>query len=157
MYLWNIRRLREELASGRLPERARFRYLLVFVLLPFLVVPGPEEWNGWDWLDLVVAFALTWLGTKFVYEINGGDDGIRFLERYLSLGLVYSIRFFAVAFPLLLILTIVVDTVAPLPADTGPFELLTTILLLGGYFIGLGSEFRQVIEAEAAGVAPPII
>lgn len=152
MYWWKIDNLRTDLVNGRLSERARFQYLLIFVVLTAVAMEYPliaHQPNLWDRVFLVVAFSLDVLGTIWLYRVNGGSRGRGFLERYLSLGWVFLVRFFVFSAPVLLVVYIGGELAGVLTDETGLFDVVVMTAWYAFFLVGLGSQFRRVVEAEA--------
>jgi hypothetical protein len=97
MYFWRIEDLKDRMVSRPLSEREALPYLLVFVGLTALVGFFPNEnLNWWDRLGTGYSVLLAVLGTIWIYRQNGGAEGHFFLQRYLAIGWVASIRWMAV-------------------------------------------------------------
>lgn len=153
MYWWKIHDLRTELANGTLPERARFQYLLIYTVLSTVAVEFPllsPEPNLWDRAFTVVAFSLAVLGTTWLYRQNGGGRGHGFLERYLSLGWVFLLRFIVFSAPVFIAAFIGGELAGVVTDETGSFEVFVMTAWTAGYLVGLGGQFRRVVRAEPA-------
>ena len=93
MYFWRIEKLKTEMAVRPLSEREVLPYLVVFVGLFAAVGYIPQSMtNIWDGLGAVWSFGLTVLGTLYLYRQNGGASGQHFLQRYLAISWVITIR-----------------------------------------------------------------
>jgi hypothetical protein len=71
------------------------------------------------WYDAVAAvtLALTIGGTLYVYQRDGGRGGLDFLQRYLAVGWVVTIRLTVATVVLVLIVTVLVQTINVEPYD----------------------------------------
>ncbi|MEW6306286.1 MAG: hypothetical protein AB1705_22695 [Verrucomicrobiota bacterium] len=97
MYFWRIERLKAEMAARPLSEREVLPYLVVFVGLATAVGYIPQAiTNVWDGVGAVWSVALAVFGTIYIYRQNGGEDGQHFLQRYLAIGWVVTIRWLVI-------------------------------------------------------------
>ena len=97
MYFWRIEKLKAEMAARPLSDREVLPYLVVFVGLSPAVCYLPETIvDLWDGLDAVWSILLAVVGTIYIYSKNGGAIGQHFLQRYLALGWVVTIRWLAI-------------------------------------------------------------
>jgi len=97
MYFWRIEELKAEMAARPLSEREVLPYLVVFVSLYAAVGYIPQAFtNIWDGLEAFCSIALAVLGTIYVYGQNGGASGQHFLQRYLAIGWVVTLRWLVV-------------------------------------------------------------
>lgn len=92
--LWNISRLKENLARGQVTER----HVLIYVLLVCLWITGlgfqfEKEIGFWTQVDGVLFTLFTLLGTLYLYRKNGGSRGDDFLLRLVALHAVFGLRF----------------------------------------------------------------
>ncbi len=152
-YFWNIKELRRELAQGTLTENARFIFLLIYVVTTAIALEfmGPvAEPNAWDNLLRAGSIGIPLLGTVWLYRQNGASRGRRFLERYLSLGWVFLIRFVVFSLPVLLLAFIAAEYLGVLTEDTGPFDATAILLWEVAFFAGLGWHVHLVASQDAA-------
>jgi hypothetical protein len=86
-------------------------YFIVFLTL-MAVVPlfSPETRNLWDYLAVGWTALLVVLGTVYLYLRNDGDAGIYFLQRYLVIGWVTTIRWTSIVGPLFIVGSIYLST-----------------------------------------------
>ncbi len=108
MYFWRIEELKSKLRAAPLSERELLPYFLIFLLASEFasLIPSPPTTNFWDYANVLYGATLTFLGTLYVYRLNSGNDGNYFLQRYLALGWVITIRVLAVASPIYLVFCI---------------------------------------------------
>lgn len=93
MYFWRIRELKSKLAHGPLSEREVLPYLVVFAAIAYIAPFFPaESMNLWDYLGASWAVALAVGGTIYAFHRNGGRAGANFVQRYLAIGWVVSVR-----------------------------------------------------------------
>jgi hypothetical protein len=116
MYFWSIEKLKTEMAARPLSEREALPYLVVFAGLSAAVGYIPQTMsNVWDGLGAAWSIALAVVATIYIYRQNGGADGQHFLQRYLALGWVVSVRWILV---LILVAVAFHGTLAAVGSDT---------------------------------------
>jgi hypothetical protein len=98
MYLVDIDGLKTELKNTGLAEKEKFKYLLVFLVPyyfgnPNVGIRGAEPWIAALWVAWIIGLFVGIGATVLCYRRNGGSGGRHFLQRYLSLSWVLSIRF----------------------------------------------------------------
>ncbi len=133
MYFWKLDALKEQIKSQNLTEKDRFTYALVYVVLGAVemqlsILWPPEIVNVWDWVHGMAYVLITAMGSIFVFQANGGNEGQDYLGRYVSIGFVMSVRFLIYAIPMFVCLLVYYvyaygdDDVIPSSAyDTLPF------------------------------------
>ena len=95
MYIWRIDRLKTQLAAGPLTDREILPYAMTNgVLMGIAFTLPPEHPSVWDSVSGLVAAAAAIAGTIWAYTQNGGMAGTNFLQRYVSICWVVTIRFF---------------------------------------------------------------
>jgi hypothetical protein len=95
MYIWKIENLNEQLIAGDLPERDAFKYLLAsstLHALSIIHISVTKSINIWSEL---ISGMISLLDIYFIYTCNGGDQGQKFLNRYIAISLVVYIRIIA--------------------------------------------------------------
>ena len=116
MYFWRIEKLKTEMAIRPLSEREALPYLVVFVALYTAVTYIPHTpQNLWDGLGAVWSVLLAAIGSIYIYHQNGGAGGQHFLQRYLAVGWVVTIRWLVVV---ILAAVPLYGTLAAVGADT---------------------------------------
>ncbi len=97
MYIWRIKRLRQQLAIEGLSEKRAFYYYLgtaiVGALIYEAIANGPPSGAGpapTDYLDGILYLAFTIGGIIWCYLQNGGAIGSDFLKRIVPIGWVMS-------------------------------------------------------------------
>jgi len=108
MYFWNVEKLKETIRNGKLTEKSRFIYLLIYVVLSGIGVEvvtyfTVETPNLWDMIDSALYILIPLVGTYFAYKSNDAGNGSDFLGKYFSLGFVVSVRFIVYLMPLLVL------------------------------------------------------
>ncbi len=110
MYFWRIEELKSKVIASPLTDREVLPYLLIFVGITGLIPIFPvESMTLWDYVGAVWTFLLAVFGTIYVYRCNGGATGKDFLQRYLAIGWVVTIRWAAIVMPLFVLLIFAVD------------------------------------------------
>lgn len=93
MYFWRIEKLKIEMASRPLTERVTLPYVVISAMLVAAIGYVPfATFNLWDGLGAAWSIALAALGTLYIYRQNGGAEGRHFLQRYLAIGWVVTVR-----------------------------------------------------------------
>ncbi len=97
MHFVKINNLKADIAENGVPPRDSLKYIILLMLLVSFPFPFGnmqiEVFNGIYWIINSVILIVC---TIYCYQKNGGDSGINFLSRYLSITFVVSIRFFIV-------------------------------------------------------------
>jgi hypothetical protein len=94
---WNIRKLKQLLVGEGLSQRSCFHYLLLFGLvvtggLEFMAYFPYDSPNVWRYTITIGYLICSVIGTILFYRANGGASGKDLFNRYMSLGLVVTIR-----------------------------------------------------------------
>ncbi|WP_317592135.1 hypothetical protein [Vibrio sp. EA2] len=105
MYFWNIEALKRDIVGGRLTEKDRFIYALIYIVFSvaafeYFQGSATEYSNIWDQIESIANVVVVLVGTYFTYRVNGASSGSDFLGRYFSLGFVVTIRFSVLLFPI---------------------------------------------------------
>lgn len=158
MYLWNINRLRNALAAGALDERARFFYMFWWIAVYSvpLLMPG-QAWpeDSWAVAGNTVLVLTSLGGTYGMYYLNGGAAGRDFLDRYLSLGCVYSLRFFTVGMLAAIGLAVIAGVLSWAIPKGGPVAFVVSCGISVIYWAGFARHFQWVVAAAASRQVAP--
>lgn len=111
MYFWKIKKLNEQLITGALKESEKFKYLMASTIMYMLSMIRYGTANDYDTYSGVAYLIIGVMGLWYVYKCNGGEKGTLFLERYLSLSWVLSIRLIVLVLIPLLVISIIVEEV----------------------------------------------
>ena len=104
MYIWQIKKLRQQLAIEGLGGKEAFYYYLGTAIIGALIYEaianGPPTGAGaeaaaTDYLDGILYVGFTIGGIIWCYLQNGGATGSNFLQRIVPIGWVMSWRYFA--------------------------------------------------------------
>jgi hypothetical protein len=108
MYFWNINKLKQHLIETGLTERQLFYYILIAVAVEAISLEtigygSNTEPNLWSYIESAFNILIPIISTIAAFRANGGDSGIKFVERYFSIGFVVSIRFLVWLIPLMVL------------------------------------------------------
>jgi hypothetical protein len=142
MYFWNIKQLKTELQKKSLSESDSFKYLFVTIAAYSIALIPSYEKNIWDTYSAIIAAIITTTGLYYAYRCNKGKDGTNFLQKYLSLGWVVTIRW-SVFVLLPLIIAIVLFLPFTSEQTTAPDMVLMNLAYVG-YFWMLGKHMKEV-------------
>ncbi len=127
MYFWKIDLLKAQLIAKGLTENQTYLYTLAYIIFSTFMVElmryGPDTvFNEWTHFSSTMNVLIPVAGTMMAFRANGGASGVQFLQRYLSISIVASIRFMVfVIFPLMVAIAIL----NPESSVSGsPFEIL---------------------------------
>lgn len=174
MYLWNTNALAKELKEDTLPEREKFKYLMIYILLGVvgfeLLKYLPEEvsqsvvsqTNVSESTVLMSIFNIlvVTIGIYLCYETNSRGDGVKFIERYICLSLPLWIRITVLWMVSYLVLGIVliiairaVDMDSDLSGARNMLKLLLDIITSILYYWRLNVHIKSISHNET-GVVP---
>ncbi|RUO73276.1 hypothetical protein [Idiomarina ramblicola] len=146
MYFVNINSLKEQHTSGQYQEKDSLVYAIASVVLTYLgvlLVTYPES----IWLNVQMAVEAALFLVMFVtaYRSNGGNEGSRFLDKFLSIGWVVGIRLI----PLAIILGVVSlygdATYYGKETDhVGPYSLVTMLIFYLFFIWRLSKHIRDI-------------
>jgi len=104
MYFYRLKALKEELAGQGLTEKERLKYLLVWFLPQVLALFSSRETGDfWSLIGGLFVAGIEIAGVLYAWRRNGGTEGRAFLDRYLSISWVVSLRTISVVFFLMFI------------------------------------------------------
>lgn len=98
MYLWNIKKLREDLKENRVSSREKMKYFLVFMLVvggSFYVGLGFGDAGipyGYTLFEALAFIIITIAGMLVCYQANKQGDDKEFIERFICIGFPIGIR-----------------------------------------------------------------
>lgn len=157
MYFYSIRRLKERLAVGPLPDRESLPYLLIFILATSLAASLPTQLEDpWDWAELVTSAVMAVAGTWVLYRANGGAHGRDFLHRYIVLGWVATLRFFTMVVPAVLAFLLVAEFAGLRPESKPLFEYALSFFLEVSFVLYFGlhlDDLRDLTDSARRGGA----
>lgn len=156
MYLWNTDALAADLANGRLPERERIKYFLLYAVLTALAAEVSTYLGQAPSLPALTYSGLvvltTLFGTIWIYRLNRAGAGQDFIGRYIILSIPIGVKLVAlyilVGMPVLLIQA-AMTKIAPGQIGTTWVDVIMGAAFLGLYFWRLGRQIRRIAEGQA--------
>ncbi|HSV54861.1 MAG TPA: hypothetical protein VLJ57_22250 [Burkholderiaceae bacterium] len=107
MYFWRIDKLKQDLVSAPLSERHGLYYLLISMPMAAAVSLFPAEAaHAPDYVGAALDWAITVAGLLYAFVRNGGDAGRHFVQRFLAIGIVTTIRWVATIGPALIVVVV---------------------------------------------------
>ena len=113
MNIWQIKKLKEELANNTISQRNLFLYyLLIGIFAAFLIIPNNNYYEDYQevssqWIQWGITNFVYLLGLFFCYKANKGNLGKNFIDKVISLEIVLAIRYAIFLFLPLTILWVV--------------------------------------------------
>jgi hypothetical protein len=156
MYIWNLEKVTAEIKDRPFTEAELFPYFLVYTALysPIIIpVMGTVTYNLWDTVMGVIYFFISLIATYYIYRKNGGPNGKDFVQKYLTIGFVFWVRWVVfVALPVTVIwmFFLLSDT-----TTTQLFDVVIFSLLSAHYYWRLGVYLGKLREEEKMKVVPP--
>ncbi|MCX6908269.1 MAG: hypothetical protein NTY01_09525 [Verrucomicrobia bacterium] len=93
MYFWRIEELKTKMTVSPLSDREALPYLVWAVTLSTMgCYLSGEKFSVGQAIEATYSVLLTIFGTTYIYKQNGGASGEYFLQRYLAIGWVVTIR-----------------------------------------------------------------
>jgi hypothetical protein len=145
MYFWNIKALKESLSNEGLSENESFKYLLATLIL-FTLASFPFEYsNDMDTLSWLVELGIIAFGTFLCFRANGAAEGKFFLQRYLSLAWVLSVKLIAFLIPFFIVLNIVLEAFGiPYTESTSYIDVVVLAVISSAYYLRLAHHIKTV-------------
>lgn len=113
MNIWQIKKLKEELANNTISQRNLFLYYLLFgILAALMLIPNNNYYEDYQevssqWIEWGITNFVYLLGLFFCYKANKGNLGKNFIDKVISLEIVLAIRYAIFLFLPLTILWVV--------------------------------------------------
>jgi len=161
MYIITLKGLKQQLEATGLTERERYHYLLGWMVLGAVAGTGAivRQQGFWPSLDIVVAGVISVAAVWYAYRRNGGPDGSSFLDRFMSLGFVVSIRQIIIGLAMLFLHQEISYLLSFLgygeALDEGSFDWIGSILNLVPCLYFLWALGRHMLDVSRAAVALP--
>lgn len=147
MYFWNIEKLKKTLQKGPLTEAEAFKYLFVTTIAWCMGYIQFGEYNIFDVYFSLILVVLEILGLIYAYKCNGGAKGKNFLQIYISIAWVVSIRWIVlVMIPCLAIYITALVIYSTVPEVTTLQDIIFSSLLLISYFWLLGKHIKDLAK-----------
>ena len=98
MVFWNIEKLLKKLSSQKLTQKELFFYFFGFTLLEFIVsnpfLSEESYLNSiFQWFDWGIFLLCSLISLGVCFYSNGGNQGNDFIERYIAIQFVMTIRY----------------------------------------------------------------
>lgn len=143
MYFWKIKNLKKDLIQNPLSEKEQFKYLLATNILSFLAIIPLRGNNTWYVYSRIVLFIILVLGTYYIYKMNGSSNGKYFLQRFLSLGWIISVRLSVIVFLASIVISLIVFSI-DISQYLSIYHFVVPILISLIYFWLLGKHIKEV-------------
>lgn len=138
MYIWNKKALEQKLIADSLTEREKFSYVFVLTISYSLAASIgaflPQEVSEIAIIGHVVILLLTVIGIIWCFQINQNGDGKNFVERFICMGWILSVRVLLLYFAFLIAISVGLTLAYPeqyQESFNGP-SIIWDILLGGG-------------------------
>jgi hypothetical protein len=151
MYFWNIKKLKTQLIEKPLTEKQTLPYLIAMLLSYnlFTYLPQPDVYSWLNGLEAAISLGSTFFGVIWLFRKNHGGAGSHFVQRYLALGWVALIRFFAFSIPFFIVIGFVAFALDLNTENTNITKWYDTIILIimtVGYIWYFGKHLAEVAE-----------
>jgi uncharacterized RDD family membrane protein YckC len=149
IYVWEIKKLKSDLAAGRLSGKQTIVYL-TFILgvqtgLRVLAYFIAEASNLWDDISTAVFFLMLAGGVAYCFHANGGRKGKDFISRYVALAWVFGVRFvIMVEFPLTFCFYVAPSLFFEIPDQTQWYDVVFNSGLSLVFYSFLAGHIRDV-------------
>ena len=113
MNIWQIKKLKEELANNTISQSNLFLYYLLFgIIAVLMLIPNINYYEDYQevssqWIQWGITNFVYLLGLFFCYKANKGNLGKNFIDKVISLEIVLAIRYAIFLFLPLTILWVV--------------------------------------------------
>jgi len=147
MYIWKIDKLKNDLRKKSLSESESFKYLFVNIIIYTIGLIPSSNSNVWDVYNALVTIVITASGIYYAYKCNKGAHGDNFLQKYLSIGWVTSIRwtvFFML--PAMAIYVFAIGISISVTYVTTPLDVIFLNLMYISYFWLLGKHIKDLAK-----------
>lgn len=153
MIWFEIKELEQGLKNGDLSDKAILNYLLANLIMYSIVPYISSNDYTTKWLiaiEIVVAVAITVIGTKRTFDINCAGDNKDYFKRFLSLSFVTGIRLvvfaFIAAIPVGIILYLVNKSIGENENVKDLFNLTLMAVVGIFYYLMLTNSFKRVSQ-----------
>jgi len=97
MYFWRIEKLKTSMAAAPLTEREVLPYLVASIIAIYIALGLTQHTpitSFWDDISSFCEMLFAVIGTIYIYRKNNGKNGQHFLQRYIAINWVVSVRMF---------------------------------------------------------------
>ncbi len=117
MYFWNKKALEQKLIADNLTEREKFSYVFAlffsWTLTGFLSMFFPRAVSETVIIGQVIITVLSAIGIIWCFQINQGSDGKNFVERFICMNWIMTVRIFLIYLAALFAVSLIFNIVAP--------------------------------------------
>jgi hypothetical protein len=150
MYFWNISALKNDLINNKLNEHADFMYLRAMLILLTLGAYPFETSNTFDTYSWLINLFIVGLGTFICFKANGANDGKYFLQRYLSIAWVMSVKLVVFFIPSIVTLNIALEILGvAVPDETSLLDAGLVAAVSIVYYWRVSHHISQVSSINA--------
>lgn len=146
MYFIKYHPLKEQLQTRTLTEKEALPYLVVFSALTTLICSLPifDSFNQWDGVSALVNVSIAVWGAIYVYRENGGEEGFDFIQKFVVLGWVVSVRFLCAFMPAMIVISIIGEAFGLTSIDgTQPYDALVAAVAEIIFYERLGRHIKD--------------
>jgi hypothetical protein len=153
MIWFDIGELELRLKNGDLSDKDSFYYLLANLVL-YAIAPyidSNDDTTKWlIALEIVIAIAMTVIGTKMTFDTNSAGDNKDYLKRFLSLSFVTGIRLLVfvciAAIPVGTVIFFLGESIGASKNMANLFDIAFTVVAGLVYYFLLIKSFRRVSQ-----------
>lgn len=148
--------LKERLKNREVGDGEMFPYFLLFFAISstFISFPVFMNENKWEIISSSISVLLSVAGLVYCYNQNGGSQGYDFIQKYVVLGLVVSVRCLLAFLPTSILLYFLFEMIGVTSEETGLVDLLMIFVfeLIVYYRIGkhVGDISRVKVNESCA-------
>jgi hypothetical protein len=113
-----------------------------------------DEMNGWDYLSGFLSVILSIAGVYYAYLQNGGSKGYDFIQKYIVLGWVVSVRVILISIPLFFASFFIGDFLGLVQDYSTAFDVILLALLEIVLYQRIGRHIRDTNKITSEPVAP---
>jgi hypothetical protein len=156
MYFWKIKQLKQHLIENGLTEKQLFYYVLIYAgsgamgieMMGYIPYAEPDLWS---YISSAMNILIPILGTIAAFRANGGSSGVKFAERYFSIGLVVTLRFMVLLIPVACLMAVYWFSTAGLNGDmsetSSPFEIIVISIWYAVLYFNIARHIGNVAKA----------
>lgn len=162
MYFFRLKPLKDELAGPGLTEKERLKYLLVWFIPQIIALfSSRESGDFWSLVGGLFIAGIELAGVLYAWNRNGGAEGRAFLDRYLSISWVVTLRTLVAVFVFMFVAIQALGIIGEAESleEINPLLPILSMGLVVGYIaLSVGRHVgwvRQSADARMAS-APPV-
>ena len=153
MKFLGIQALKTQLSEGSLKQSEVFGYWLASsLLLHFLIFPMAHEPTDWDFVFWAASLVVIVVMLRKCYLDNGGESGVKFSDKFISITWVMTLRGFLFVFvPLVVVGSLVIGFLGL--SDEATNQLIDNSALIDAFVFELWVWFRTAAHIKDICVA----